>query len=117
MRTMRKGFAATSLVACLLLCPLLANAAGTLATITGKVQDSNGVPIAGALVIAVAASPIFPERIALTDKDGGFSIVNLFAGQYTVKVSMPKFLPSLKQGIQLTAGGTTILTVNLQNAM
>ena len=118
MRTMGKGFAASAiLVAGLLLCPLVAAAANDLATISGRVHDSSGAPIAGALVIVVAASPVLPERIALTDREGAFSIANLFAGQYSVKVTMPRFLSSMKQGIQLNAGGTAILTVNLQNAM
>src|SRR5437879_1074141 len=118
MRTVRKLSAATALLlAGVLLCPIVASAAADLATITGRVHDSAGTPVAGALVTAVAASPVLPERIALTNKDGAFSILNLFAGQYTIKVSMPRFLPALKQGIQLNAGGTVVLTVNLQNAM
>ena len=118
MRTIRKGFAVTAvLIAGVVLYPLIAGAANDLATINGRVRDSGGSPIAGALVIAVAASPVLPERIALTDRDGVFSIANLFAGEYTVKISMPKFLPALKQGIQLNAGGTAVLTVNLQNAI
>jgi hypothetical protein len=118
MRTMRKAFAATAiLLAGILVCPLVAGAATSLATITGSVRDSGGTPVSGALVVVVAASPIFPERIALTDKSGLFSIVNLFAGQYSIKVSMPSFLPATKQGVQLNAGATTVLTVNLQNAM
>src|SRR5262245_51991655 len=118
MRTMRKRFAATAvLLAGILLSPLVASAANDLAAISGRVHDSSGTPVAGALVIAVAASPRLPERIALTDKDGAFSIANLFAGQYSVKVSMPRFLSALKQGIDLKAGGTVVLTVSLQNAM
>src|SRR5262245_29943120 len=100
MRILRKGIAATVvLVAGLLLCPLLASAANDLATINGRVNDSSGAPIVGALVIVAAASPVLPERIALTDREGAFSIANLFAGQYTVKVSMPRFMTALKQGI------------------
>jgi len=115
---MRKRFASTAvLFAGILLFPLVAGAATDLATISGRVHDSAGTPVVGALVLAVAASPILPERIALTDKDGGFSIGNLFAGEYTIKVSMTRFLPALRQGIQLNAGGTVVLTVNLQNAM
>src|ERR1043166_7320124 len=118
MRRILKGLSATVLsIAVLVLCPLAGGAANDLATINGRVHDSSGGPIAGALVIAVAASPILPERIALTDMDGAFSIANLFAGQYTVKVSMPRFLSALKQGIQLNAGGTAVLTVNLQSAL
>jgi hypothetical protein len=119
MRELRHGFLAKALVAgsILLLLPLGASAANDLASITGRVHDSAGMPVVGALVIVAAASPIIPERVALTTNDGSFSILNLFAGQYTVKVSMPQFLPALKQGIQLNAGGTAVLTVNLQNAL
>src|SRR3989475_5166935 len=104
-------------IAALLLIPSIASAGNDLATINGRVHDSTGFPITGALVIVAAASPIIPERVALTGKDGSFSIPNLFAGQYSVKISMPQFLPALTQGIQLNAGGTVVLTVNLQNAM
>ena len=119
MRTMRQGFSRNVVlgIATLLLVPFIASAGHDLATINGRVHDAGGVPVAGALVIAAAVSPIIPERVALTGKDGSFSIPNLFAGQYSVKISMPQFLPALKQGIQLTAGGTVVLTVNLQNAL
>jgi hypothetical protein len=108
--------AATLAVAALLLCPII-SAASDLAGVSGHVRDSAGIPVVGALVIVAPASPIFPERIALTDKEGAFSIVNLFSGQYTVKVSMPHYLSAMKQGIQLNNGGTAVLTVNLQNAL
>src|SRR5262245_12668669 len=104
-------------ISVLLLAPAIASGANDLAAINGRVHNSAGSPIAGALVIVAAASPIIPERVALTGKDGSFSIPNLFAGQYTVKISMPQFLPALKSGIQLNAGGTAVLTVNLQNAL
>jgi len=104
-------------IAVLLLISSVASAGNDLATINGRVHDAAGSPVAGALVIVAAAAPIIPERIALTGKDGSFSIPNLFAGQYSVKISMPQFLPALKQGIQLNAGGSVVLTVNLQNAM
>src|SRR5947207_3796735 len=119
MQRRRKRFSATIAIAIvsLLALPVVASAANDLAAINGRVHDSAGSPLVGALIIVAAASPIIPERVALTTNDGSFSIPNLFAGQYTVKVSMPQFLPALKQGIQLNAGGTAVLTVNLQNAM
>ena len=117
MQTMRKAFSVTAvLVAAVLLCPLAVGATD-LGAITGRVHDSGGTPLAGALVIATSASPVQSERIALTDKYGAFSFLNLFAGEYSVKVSLARFLPVLKPGIQLNAGGTAVLTVNLQNAM
>src|SRR5207237_4777765 len=119
MGIMRQGLSTKVLlgIAVLLLIPSAVSAGNDLATINGRVHDSGGSPVAGALVIVAAASPIIPERIALTGKDGSFSISNLFAGQYSVKISMPQFLPALKSGIQLNAGGTAVLTVNLQNAL
>ncbi len=119
MRQLRYGLGWKALVAItiLLWLPVVGSAANDLALISGRVHDSAGAPIVGALVIAAAASPIIPERVALTGNDGSFSIPNLFAGQYTVKISMPQFLPALKEGIQLNAGGTAVLTVNLQNAL
>jgi hypothetical protein len=116
---MRKGFSATLMlgVAAFLLFPHVAGAAGDLGTISGLVRDSGGIPVAGALVVVAAASPVIPERIALTDRDGEFSIINLFAGQYTVRISGQRFLPAMKQGIELRAGGSAVLTVNLQNAL
>ena len=104
-------------LAIVLFFPLVSTAANDLASISGRVRDSDGTPLAGALVIVAAASPVIPERVAFTDKFGAFSVLNLFAGDYTVKVTMPRFLPSLKQGIRLNTGGSAILTVNLQNAL
>ena len=101
----------------LLACPILGVAANDLAVIHGQVHDSTGAALVGALIVVAAASPVIPERIAFTDSRGSFAVVNLFAGEYSVKVTMPRFLPANKAGIRLNAGGSVILTVNLQNAM
>lgn len=118
MRRMQQGLSAKVVfgVAVLLLFPLVGSAANQMAQISGHVRDSSGVPVTGALVVVAAASPI-PDRITLTDKTGSFAIMDLFAGQYSVKVSMPRFLPTTKQGIQLYGGESAVLTINLQNAM
>jgi hypothetical protein len=92
-------------------------AAVDLASINGRVRDSTGAPLVGAVVIVAPASPIIPERIVLTDRDGAFVISNLLAGQYSVKVSMPHFLSTMKQGIELNGGASAVLTVNLQSAL
>src|SRR6266571_7627719 len=104
-------------VAAVLLSATIGNAAGTLAAISGMVRDSAGEPVIGALVVVMAANPSMPQRMAFTDKRGTFTIPNLFAGEYSVKVTMPRFLPAFKNGIQINAGGSAALTVNLQNAL
>src|SRR3954465_4613004 len=92
-------------------------AAENLPAIQGHVLDSGGAPVVGALVVAVAASSSVGERMAFTDSHGLFSIPNLLVGQYSVKVSMSRFLPALKSGIQLANGTTATLSMNLQTAM
>src|SRR5205085_12031492 len=76
-----------------------------------------GEPVIGARVVVMAANPSMRQRMAFTDKRGTFTIPNLFAGEYSVKVTMPRFLPAFKNGIQINAGGSAALTVNLQNAL
>src|SRR5438093_5229694 len=119
MTTKRQKFAATVGlgIGFLLLFPLISTAANDLAAINGRVRDSSGVPVVGALVIVASESPIIPDRLTFTDKNGSFEVLNLFAGDYTVKVTMPRFLPATKQGIQLNKGGSAVLTVNLHNAL
>src|SRR5215831_16673621 len=100
-----------------MLSPTHAGASGTLAAISGIVHDSTGERVVGALVVVIAANPSMAQRMAFTDSRGNFSIPNLFAGEYSVKVTMPRFLPAFKNGIQINAGGSATLTVNLQNAL
>lgn len=116
MRTKTCWFTAALAVVMLLL-PVATLVANDLATIHGQVRDHNGVPVAGALIVVEASSPIMPDRIAFSDRYGSFSIMNLFAGEYSLKVTMPEFLPITKQGIRLNPGGSAVLTVNLQNAL
>src|SRR5580765_4390453 len=101
-------------VAAMVCSPVSLESAGTLAAITGSVRDSGGVPVVGALVIVMASNPTMSQRMALTDARGSFSIPNLFAGEYSVKVTMPRFLPAYKSGIQVNAGHGATLVVNLQ---
>jgi len=88
-----------------------------LAEIRGTVHDATGAPLVGALVAAAITSPSAHERIVLTDKRGSFFIPNLLAGQYSLKVTMSRFLPVQKSGIQLNPGATANVTVSLQTAM
>ncbi len=100
----------------LLLFPFAASSAD-LGDIRGRVKDSAGVPLVGALVIAVGSMQNSPERMVFTDKSGAFQIPHLLPGNYSIRISMPRFLPAMKQDVQLNAGGSAILTVNLQNAL
>ena len=55
--------------------------------------------------------------MTFTDNSGTFTIPNLLGGEYSVKVTMPRFLPAQIGAIQLSSGSTAILSLNLQTAM
>src|SRR5437773_2715228 len=100
-----------------LIIPCTGMAAESFSVIQGRVVDASGAPVVGALVIAIAATSSMGDRMAFTDSHGLFAIPNLLGGQYSVKVSMARFLPTLKGGIQLASGTTATLSLNLQTAM
>ncbi|HLH05790.1 MAG TPA: carboxypeptidase-like regulatory domain-containing protein [Terriglobales bacterium] len=86
--------------------------AATPASISGFVRDSAGTPQMGALV-AVFARRGFQEFTSYTDARGYFSVPDLGAGLYDVKVSAPSFLPTLREGVALRAGASMLLNLTL----
>ena len=117
-RKLRKFAVLTAVAVC---CALVAGTAKaqTLgsATLRGRVQDSTGSPLIGALVAIQAGDTNLRERLVFSDRGGLFSIANLAAGKYTIKVTKPRFLPAIAAGVQLAAGTNAALTINLQTAM
>ena len=85
--------------------------------IRGRVQDSVGFPLVGALVAVQSADVAFRERWVFTDHVGAFSIPDLVAGKYFLKVTRSNFLPSATRDIDLDIGADLALTVNLQTAL
>ncbi len=117
MKPLRSGLfllAALGIVALFIPSSLSANDLGV---ISGQVRDAGGTPLVGALVVAAAAVANSPEKMVFTDNRGAFTIPNLFAGEYSIRVTLPTFLPAVKRGIRLNAGSAAMLTVNLQNAL
>ncbi len=82
------------------------------ASISGFVRDSGGVPQMGALV-AVFGRHGTQQITAFTDAKGYFSIPELGAGLYDVKVSAPSFLPTLREGLALRAGAAMVVNLTL----
>ena len=85
--------------------------------IRGRVEDSVGFPLVGALVAVQSADLAFRERWVFTDHVGAFSIPDLVAGKYFLKVTRPNFFPSATRDIHLDIGADFALTVNLQTAL
>ena len=86
-------------------------------SISGRVVDSAGIPLVGALVAVESTDTGIRERLSFTDHAGIFSIPNLVAGAYSIKVSKPRFLPAPEQAVSVDAGSSIALTLNLQTAM
>ena len=81
------------------------------ASITGYVRNANGVPQMGAAV-EVLGSALQTLRV-FTDERGFFSARGLAPGTYSIKVSAPSFLPTLREKISAKAGASVLLNLTL----
>lgn len=81
------------------------------ATISGFVRNANGVPQMGAAV-EVLGSAVQTFKV-FTDEKGFFSAVGLVPGVYSLRVSAPSFLPTLREKISLRAGAGVLLNLTL----
>lgn len=80
------------------------------ATIAGVVKDSGGVPQMGATVEVFR--PAFAQKV-FTDDRGQYVAAGLLPGNYTVKVTAPAFLPSLRENVSLAAGARLVVNLTL----
>jgi hypothetical protein len=93
-------------------CCVGASAAVNPGVIAGTVRDSAGVPQMGAVVEILASSAARAQTV-LTDTRGAFSIAGLLPGLYTVKVTAPSFLPTIRERVHLQSGASLLLNVTL----
>src|SRR2546423_13706161 len=93
----------------LLLVPIAAHAQGTL---TGVVKDTSGAVLPG--VTVEAASPVLIEktRSVVTDASGGYRIVDLRPGIYTLTFALEGFSTVRRASLELPANFT--MTVNTE---
>lgn len=82
-------------------------------SIAGVVTDSTGGVLPG--VTVEASSPVLIEgsRVAVTDSQGVYRVVDLRPGTYRVTYTLPGFSRVLREGIQLTTGFTASVNVQL----
>ncbi|MFY9645143.1 MAG: carboxypeptidase-like regulatory domain-containing protein [Terriglobales bacterium] len=87
-------------------------AGGTISgAISGYVRDGNGAPQMGAMVEILGSAE---EALKVfTDDRGFYSVARLLPGTYSVKVSAPSFLPSLRDKISVHAGAKMMVNVTL----
>jgi hypothetical protein len=113
----RKTFSIFSagLVAALLL-PLSALAQVTTGNVTGRVVDSSGGVIPGAVVTLV--SEVHGNRLApvKTNNSGDYTFPDITPDTYTVEVTAPAFKTTRETGIQVTGGdrvGVPLITLQV----
>src|SRR5215813_9449195 len=95
------------LVAALSLLPIAANAQSAL---TGVVKDTSGAVLPGVTVEAASPALIEKTRSTITDESGGFKIVDLRPGTYTLTFSLEGFSSVRRENLELPANFT--MTVN-----
>ena len=103
----------TALISCVVFSSS-AGAQGELGGIEGRVQDSSGLPLVGALVRVQSAETSLRERFVFTDHVGAFSVPDLVAGKYLVRVTKSNFLPTVSSDVNVLTGVAVALTLNLQ---
>jgi Carboxypeptidase regulatory-like domain len=83
--------------------------------ISGYVRDASGVPQMGA-VVEIAGSAARSLTV-FTDGAGFYSAANLLPGLYSIKVSAPSFLPSLREKVGLRPGSSLRLNITLNTLL
>ena len=97
----------------LLVCGLMLPAAWA-QSIAGVVRDNTGGVLPGVTVTAASPALIEQQRIAITDGEGRYSIVELRPGIYTVTFSLAGFGAVVREGIELTTGFTANVNAELR---
>src|SRR5437867_9814287 len=101
--------ASVAVTAALALCSLAPDLrAGTTGKLSGVVRDAKKQPLPGANIILVGV-PLG----AASDADGRYSILNVPAGTYTVKVNLIGYASTSVQNVAIPADRTTSLDVTL----
>ena len=81
--------------------------------IAGAVNDNTGGVLPGVTVEAASPALIEGSRIAVTDAQGRYAFTALRPGVYTVTFTLTGFTTVIREGIELTAGFTAPVNVEL----
>ena len=85
----------------------------TSGTITGVVRDASGGVLPGVTVEAASPALIEKVRVATTDTDGRFRIIDLRPGMYSVTFTLTGFRTVRREGVELTTGFTATVNADL----
>src|SRR6058998_3368090 len=82
--------------------------------IAGVVRDTTGGVMPGVTVEASSPALIEKTRVAVTDGDGQYKIIDLRPGTYTVTFTLPGFNTVKREGIELTSGFTATVDAEMR---
>ena len=99
------------------LAPAVGSATTQSAELSGTVTDATGLVLPGVTVALRPAGAAGPIRSATTDGAGVFAIAALDPGTYDVTLSLPGFLDEVRAGVDVPAGVTTTLDVEMTVAV
>ncbi len=90
--------------------PVWCAGADKTATISGYVRNASGVPQMGAMVDVLGSAL---QRLRVFTDENGFFSAKVLAGNYSLRVSAPAFLPTLRDKINVHAGASVLLNLTL----
>ena len=93
---------------------LFAQEDGAVGTLTGRVTDSAGAPLAGVTVTLVSASLEAGDLTLITDGDGRFTLAPAPAGLYDVQAQREGFRAGIVGAVPVQAGQSASAVVVLE---
>ena len=85
-------------------------------SLIGFVSDRQGVPQMGAAVLLYNQYDRLVAR-TLTNEKGAFGFDSLLPGVYRIKVSLPSFVPAVKDNIRILPGNRSFLSISLASIL
>src|SRR5436189_1868429 len=110
---MSKGSLTAKLVALAAFC-LLPATAHAQSVLTGVVKDTSGAVLPGVTVEAASPALIEKTRSTVTDESGGFRIVDLRPGIYSLTFSLEGFSSVKREGLELPSDFTMTVNIDLK---
>ena len=98
---------------CLLLLPLMASAQQG-SGVAGTVLDDTGGVLPGVTVEVSSPALIEGSRVAFSDGEGRYNVIELVPGTYAVTFTLPGFATIVREGIELTSGFTAQVNADMQ---
>ena len=90
--------------------------AASTGSLSGVIKDTNGIPLAGAVVTLLEGrfNPRVRTRV-VSDGTGRFEIRSLVPGLYSLSVRIANYSPLVRTGIEVLAGKMADLNLVLEN--